>query len=579
MADDITQVIADTRVDAQALQEYVNTTSPSGMVERRLAPPVRPLQFWNDHFAGLANSAVRATIQSGVVQADKLIVKSKQKERLLFIGDSLTELQTGATYAKPLVKRLAPMYGGMGEFGYIPLTTSHAKLQGSGGQVSVSRTSPSTVINMWGPSDRKWDLSPYKYSPDGQGMMVDAANAEAIFVTTQGLLKCTKVRIFYLKQPNGCKFTIGFQDQPAGNRLLVDTQNNTEQLAFVDINADFLSPILQFQLDSSGKKFAAYGVQFIDELRVDGITYDLMARSGVSLYEHNQLVSIETYYQQLKPTIAIINIGTNDAINTIDRQTRVQFKTNFQTWIDRLRGVQPNCRIYVVEPNKPEFYGLASDPRGVLLEQFTAVRKEIVAENTNIYFIDVPKLVGDYAKFLDDDWLTDAIHPNAIGKGMIASAVFDHMLSIEDTVSYDTIFPTTRVSTALTPINSKVPITAEWTTIAKYGVSKNNVNAYFDIAVASSSTGRQWTTGLKFYAMKTGQTGNTVFDVRGSIGATLFRYDAVSETTALELRAVKSADNYIEIQAKLISPDSTQANEWTLTGTAEAAVPNFLVEI
>ena len=579
MADDILQFYTEGRIDTQTLKTYVNTTDPDEMVERRLAPPIRPLQFWENYLSSLANSTVRATIQSGVVQADKLIVKNKQKERLLFIGDSLTELQTGATYAKPLVKRLAPMYGGMGEFGYIPLTTSNAKLQGSGGQVSISRTSPSTVINMWGPSDRKWNLSPYKYSPDGQGMMVDAANAEAIFVTTQGLLKCTKVRIFYLKQPNGCKFTIGFQDQPAGNRLLVDTQNASEQLAFVDINADFLSPILQFQLDDSGKKFAAYGVQFIDESRVDGITYDLMARSGVSLYEHNQLVNIETYYAQLKPTIAVINIGTNDAINTIDRQTRVQFKTNFQTWINRLRGVQPNCRIYVIEPNKPEFYALASDPRGVLLEEFTAVRKEIVTENSNIYFIDVPKLVGDYAKFLDNDWLTDAIHPNAIGKGMIASAAFDYMLSIEDTVSYDTIFPTVRTLTSLTPIASKVAITSVWSTIAKYGISKNNVNAYFDVTVASSSTGRQWTTGLKFYAMKTGQTGNTVFDVRGPVSATVFRYDAISSTTALELRAVKSADNYIEIQAKITSPDNTQANEWTLTGNAEAAVPNFLVEM
>ena len=105
------------------------------------------------------------------------------------------------------------------------------------------------------------------------------------------------------------------------------------------------------------------------------------------------------------------------------------------------------------------------------------------------------------------------------------------------------------------------------------------MNAYFDVTVASSSTGRQWTTGLKFYAMKTGQTGNTVFDVRGPVSATVFRYDAISSTTALELRAVKSADNYIEIQAKITSPDNTQANEWTLTGNAEAAVPNFLVEM
>ncbi|PLT23751.1 SGNH/GDSL hydrolase family protein [Psychrobacter sp. MES7-P7E] len=579
MPDDILQFYADGRVDIQTMKTYVNTTDPDEMVERRLAPSIRPLIFWDIFFAGLANSAVRATIQSGVVQADKLIVKNKQKERLLFIGDSLTELQTGATYAKPLVKRLAPMYGGMGEFGYTPLTTSHAKHQGSNAQIKVSRTSPSTVINMWGPSDRKWDLSPYKYSPDGQGMMVESANAEAIYISTVGLLKCTKVRVFYLKQPNGCKFTIGFQDQLPTARLLVDTQNNTEQLAFVDIGVEFLSQILQFQLDGSGKKFAAYGVQFIDESRADGITYDLMARSGVSLYEHNQLVNIETYYAQLKPSIAVINIGTNDAINTIDRQTKVQFKTNFQTWINRLRGVQPNCRIYVVEPNKPEFYGLASDPRGVLLEEFTAVRKEIVTENSNIYFIDVPKLVGDYAKFLDNDWLTDAIHPNAIGKGMIASAVFNYMLSIEDTVSYDTILPTVRTLTALTPIASKVAITSVWSTIAKYGISKNSVNAYFDITVASSTTGRQWTSNLKFYAYRTGAAGNAITDIRGSLSSVVFRADAFSSVTNIELRAVKSADNYIEIQAKLTSPDNTQANEWTLTGKAEAAVPNFLVEL
>lgn len=361
------------------------------------------------------------------------------RENILFVGDSLTELQNNATYAKPLIKRLAPMYGGMSEFGYIPLSTSHAKLQGSKGQVSISRTSPSTVIHMWGKSDRKWDISPYKYSPDGQGFYIDSTNAETIFIDTKGLLRATHVRLFYLKQQNGCKFSFGYTNQEASQRVLIDTNYAFDELAFVDISTTHISERLVLQVDRSNKKFAAYGVQFIDESRVDGITYDLMARSGVSLYEHNQLVNIETYYQQLKPTIALINIGTNDAINTINRQTSVQFKANLQTWVDRLRSVQPDCRIYIIEPNKPDFYGILSDQRGLLLEQFTSVRKEIVGENINVFYIDVPKLVGDYAKFMENDWMQDAIHPNPIGKSKISSAVFDYILSYEDLVCYKTM--------------------------------------------------------------------------------------------------------------------------------------------
>ncbi|NRD71121.1 SGNH/GDSL hydrolase family protein [Psychrobacter okhotskensis] len=361
------------------------------------------------------------------------------RDSILFVGDSLTEHMEKLSYTTPLIKRLAPMYGGMGDFGYLSLSATHTKMFASDQQVVVTRTSPETVIHMWGNSDRKWGISPYKYSPDGQGFLVQKSNAETIFVSTKRPLKCTKVRLFYLKQPGGCKFGFGFSSQKASERILIHTDSKVEQLSVIEIDTEYLSEKLVIQLDRSGGKFAAYGVQFVDENRENGITYNVLARSGVALCEHNELVSIETYYKHLEPTIAVINIGTNDGVRATGKQSPVEFFENLQIWIDRLRSVCPNCRIYIVEPNHPEYYEKLDHPLGILLKKYTLVRKAIVEENKNIFYIDIPTYTGNYLRYKTSNWMYDGVHPNAVGKVVIANATFDYMMSVGSSLSYDTV--------------------------------------------------------------------------------------------------------------------------------------------
>lgn len=370
---------------------------------------------------------------SALIKSALIAVGSKMKDSILFVGDSLTEAHQNATYAKQLVKRLAPMYGGMGEFGYLPLSATHTKTLGSNNQVRVSRTSPEAVIHMWGTSDRKWNQSPYKYSPDGQGFYVKATNAETIFIDTKGLLRSTHVRLFYLKQVGGCKFSFGYTDQPAALRVLVDSHSELEEVGIIEIDTRHITERLVIQLDRSTKKFAGFGVQFVDKSTSQGLTYDTFARSGVTLLDHNQLISVEMYYQYLNPTIVMLNIGTNDAIAKLASK---EFKVQLQLWLDRLRSVCPTTRVYMIEPNRPEYYGQPDSTRGFLSEEYTQIRKEIVDENSNIHYIDVPALTGDYEYYLENSWMQDNVHPSPIGKGTIATAIFNYILNFEDAVSY-----------------------------------------------------------------------------------------------------------------------------------------------
>ncbi|NRD71120.1 SGNH/GDSL hydrolase family protein [Psychrobacter okhotskensis] len=400
------------------------------------------------------------------------------RDSILFVGDSLTENHEGSTYTSTLIKRLSPQYGGMKQFDYLPLTTSHTKMMGYNNQISVSRTRPDTMIHMWGTSDHRWDQSPYKYSPDGKGFFADASDRQQIYVKTKELLKITKVRLFYLKQPNGCTFSFGYSAQVAGHRVLVNTESSTEELAIIEIDAANISEKLVIALDGKGKKFAAYGIQFVDDSEEKGLTYNVFARGGSTLQEHNQLTSIEMYYRCIMPTIAILNLGTNDALRESSQLPAIEFKEQLQIWIDRIRNVCPDIKIFIVEPNKSSIYAIAEkdDKRGLLFPQYAEVRKQIVDENIYIEYIDLPTLIGDYDYFLSKGWMHDVLHPNKQGKLQIANAIYPYLGTDCDNIGYNTI-----IQEPVTPISFldvKSEIDGKWTPSARYVIKNQNVKIF-----------------------------------------------------------------------------------------------------
>lgn len=503
-------------------------------------------------------------------------------DSILFVGDSLTENHNNSTYTASLISRLLPQYDGFKQFDYLPLTTSHTKLMGEYDQIVVKRTNPATVIHMWGDSDHRWEQSPYKYSPDGKGFYVEESNREQIFITTKGLLKVTKIKIFYLKQPNGCRFSFGYSAQPANQRISIDTDSSIEELAVVDIDATHLSNNLIVSLDGNGNKFAAYGIQFIDDSEEKGLIYNVFARGGSTLEEHNQLVNIEAYYQSIQPTIAVINLGTNDALQRPSQLTALQFKEQFQLWVNRIRNVCPNIKIFVIEPNRSSIYGISKgdDTRGLLFPLYTKVRKEIVNENSNMKYIDLPSLTGDYDYYGLNGWMLDELHPNSEGKLQITNAIYPYLEKFQGNVTYNMISDS-RFYEPVVSLNSIYGVSKignKWTPLKKYGLKGQNIKSFFDIEVVASKSGRQWVSNLRFYGVKNKRPDFQINHIRGLKQSQIYRYDKVDFTSRLRLRAVKTKDNRIEIQAKIIGFSKPEATEWVLSGKVKAAALNFLQE-
>lgn len=585
MADDTVQVIQDARVDARTLSTYINTTNQSAMVTRRLAPPIHPIQYWENYFQTLADTGTTTQLQNVEIDVNRETADKYTPKNILFVGDSLTEPHTDAayttprdTYAQIISDVVASTSGGYKELSYISLSTQNSKDLKS--QVSITRIG---FTDMWGASDHKWNQTPFNYSPDGHGFWSDSTSTtDYIYVNTVGNIAATKLRLFYLKQPNGGKVQFGYSTTAAANRLLVDTSSTEYGIGVVEIDSSTLSERIIISSNEAGKKLAFYGLQFVDDNTTSGVIANNFSRSGSMLQEHNQLQAMPTYYANINPDTVFLNIGTNDALIDTSRISAAQFEAEMVIWMDRLRATCPDARVYIVEPNRSSIYGTdaAGDGEGLLLEAYTQVRKDIASAYDNTVYVDVPKIAGDYNYFVTSDFMADALHPNAYGKYHIARKIMQFMsLSSAPLTPYKTLTKVTSSTFNLTPKSNSQTIAATYVPIAKYGLSVQGTNAYFDIKVTATFSGRMWAGTLKFYAIKTVQAGNEILDIRGVVSSVDFRYDATSSTSNIELTSVKAADGTIEVQVKLTGSATPTANEWSLRGTVMSSSKDYLVEL
>lgn len=506
-------------------------------------------------------------------------------KRMLFIGDSLTENITNSAYTTPresyarvMSDILASKSGGFKELSYISLSTENIK--DLKGQVSLSRQG---FTDMWGASDHKWNELPFKYSPDGRGFFTeDSVTTDRIFINTVGNIAATRLRLYYLKQPDGGAVRVGYSTTPAIERIALDTASPTYELGVLEFEAVGISERIIISSSSTGKKMAFYGLEFIDDNKQLGIVSNYWARSGAMLQEFNDLVSISEYYSLINPDTVFLNIGTNDALQDFSRLPTAQFRSQLILWMDRFKAACPDAKVYIVEPNRPAIYGTdkAGDGEGLLLKAYSQVRAEVATIYDNTIYIDVPKLTGDYKFFMASDFMADALHPNAFGKYHIAEKVIDYMsIGVAPDVKYDDINPKEGNVKQIASASRVISIGSDFVTLATYGLRGRAINAYFNVNVVATFTGKTWVTNAKAYAIKTVQSEAGVYDVRGLITSEVYRYDITNTTSKLELQIIKTDDDFIAVQAKMTGPPATEAREWVLSGEVMSPSSNPLIEI
>lgn len=506
---------------------------------------------------------------------------------MLFVGDSLTEDHTDSsyttprdTYARSVAEILAGNADGFKEVGYVALSTQNVK--DLKGQISISRIG---FTDMWGDSDHKWEQMPYKYSPDGHGFYTNSSNTtDYIYVNTVGLIKTEIVKVYYLKQPNGGTFRIGYGSTPAANRLVINTESTVAGVGIAEFAVKNISERIVISSDLAGKPLALYGLELLNPSNPKGITANYWARSGSMLQGHNYLSSMPEYYSSIKPDTIFLNIGTNDALQDFSRLPPEQFRNQLIIYMDRVRSVLPNTMVYIIEPNRAAIYGTddAGNGEGLLLEAYSKERKEVANLYENCYYVDVPTFAGDYRFFHNSLYMADALHPNAFGKYYIARKIVEFLgLDVAPYIKYDLLSEVAKPNpkSNLTPIFKKQEVTTTPVLLSTYGLEGSGINAFFDIEVVVATGGKMIVNNIMFYALKTVQAGNEIFEIRGVVTNNKYRLDAQSSTSGIELTATKNANNLIEIKAALSGTWIGNATEWSLSGSVIAASSNYLVEL
>ncbi|HUA67202.1 MAG TPA: GDSL-type esterase/lipase family protein [Candidatus Saccharimonadales bacterium] len=140
------------------------------------------------------------------------------------------------------------------------------------------------------------------------------------------------------------------------------------------------------------------------------------------------------YFRALafKPDVVVIDFGANDSKHpgdgSLDAAHAVnnwQYKTNFvrdyEEMIATFRRVNPKAKIFIClpTPDYPGRWGINN--KTIRVEMIPMIRR--VARESNVTVIDLYAALSGHK-----DLFADTVHPNAVGAGLMASAIY-HILT------------------------------------------------------------------------------------------------------------------------------------------------------
>lgn len=480
-------------------------------------------------------------------------------KNFVFVGDSLTELRYGTSYLQYMVDELALKNRGYKQIGYVPISQYMTKLK------SDIVVLFSGMTQMWGISDGKWGDAPYTYSPDGKGAFTNSALATdyIAFNFTNGL-KHSKAKIYYLEQPEGGAFQVGYQNSPSNCYISVNSNGATYALKSIEIDARPEETYnLRIKNFSPGSKIAVFGVEFLSTEN-NGFTYADFSRNGATLLGFCMLKETSQYFSSIAPDTVLINIGTNDA-NAMTPSA--VFKSSLDEYIGKIKLGAPNAKIVILEPNQPSYY--ANNP---LFAEYTAARKALAAEKGYDY-INVPELVGDYDWMAAAGYAEDNTHPNGGGKKKIARAILS-ALNIVATNTHDTFPKENRAPTIqhkLKSMNVGGATSGQPKLIRSIGLNGNTVVSIIKIEAIIALTATIFHLRISFNAYKqSSDTRGRLSEVRDVVVETLYKSIGASGLSVEASVSVNASTGMAEVY---ITPIGFSPSQIGVFGDAYCAVP------
>ena len=443
-------------------------------------------------------------------------------ERVVFVGNSLTDYVTDTSFTRHLAPKMANFMGGEHkELGYITLDDGTA---GNGGSITdwkqkrypyyISRNGNANITQFRGFSDNLFGTMPSKLSPDGAGMHIaigTGTSATRVTLSSGGnpQFSWSKARLYYAKQPSGGTFTYSASESGLIHKSIsVNTSNATNELGWIDI--EFPTEV-NYYLDviNITNNVTLYGIELKSQ-RTSGLRYDVFARNGSELADFIELDvnATEIYYEHFNPTVVFLKIGTNDAVT--DQTSSVGYIALLTEYIRRiLARTTGSTQIVLINPSQSSKHW--TDEVGYkLLREYEEA--EIAFCKANGYgFIDLPGLLGGNTTMAKKGGMLNILHPTQAGKQLEADAIMKYL---EKNVRYNQMpyfspFLKDKISKAkfeldqvigLATISSNVK-----TQLVKYGLVGNISNtqfAYFDINITMGVYSALFVTNVKFQVHK-----------------------------------------------------------------------------
>ena len=124
---------------------------------------------------------------------------------------------------------------------------------------------------------------------------------------------------------------------------------------------------------------------------------------------------------EFQPDIVVIMLGTNDDLQSL-RPYNESFQEDYTNLIAPFQHLESKPQIFIATP--PPIFSNSSDLSSAYLTETLIPKIEDLANKLNLPIIDVNGAFGNHAEYFQD-----GVHPNSQGATIIASEVYDAIVS------------------------------------------------------------------------------------------------------------------------------------------------------
>ena len=443
-------------------------------------------------------------------------------ERVVFVGNSLTDFVTDTSFTRHLAPKMASFMGGEHkEIGYLSLDSRVKDWKQKRYPYNITKTAD--IVDFRGISDGNFGDMPYRLSPDGAGMSVDAGVGVTTRIDISGggsvQFSWNKAKLYYAKQIGGGTFTLAAISGGVIYKTLdVNTNNATNELGIVELSfteeVDFTISIVYIT-----GKCAFYGVE-LKTNRLEGLRYDVFARNGIELADFLELdeLATQTYYQELNPTVVFLKIGTNDAVT--DGTSANDYISMLEQYIARIRALTSTAtQIVLINPSQSSLHW--SNRTGYKLLREYEEAEHTFCKAKGYGYIDLPAYLGGNAIMYKNNAMLNTLHPNSVGKLLEADAI---MRYLEKNTYYNhteyyspnikKFIPKAKFDIVEVANNANMVANVK-SELVKYGLVGNNSGlqiAYFDLTLTLGVYNALFVYNIRFQAHKLAISANGTVD-------------------------------------------------------------------